>query len=564
MGFRDYSTSAASNTSISGINTDEGMARADVNNVLRQLAADGKALSQSVTRSVFEYGAVGDGVTDDTASFQNAIDAGEGIVFIPAGSYVVGDLQLKSGVFLKGDSGAPGYLPSSVFTSKLIGKTGASWVIDTPVAQQLSCGVANLEISGPGAGPVMGGVRIRDGKWCRVLDNNINNFGEQGILHTSGIAPWVAGNFVLNCVLNRTRAAKTGAIEVGSGTADHLIHDNEATCSVSGAVTSASLYCCAIVVAGNNGFVRDNVGEISDVGIHVSGDYNRCVGNRADNNRAHGWEIASTAGGNQFAACEANENGLAAANTYDNWIIDGNNSSFTNCLSVTAGGTTVRYGFNDSLNSDSGKNIYDATCRHIGSVGTSSWNTSNSSGSARIVPTGPAKLFTSLDTTPSVLEYGTFRTSNGGATSITTFVDAVNGQIITVQCGDANTTLVHNAGLLTTTTGINKLLKSGFIYQFQKFGEVWREIGERSYTATATVDPGSLALGASSTAATITVTGAVMGDFVSASFSNSLAGIVIHAWVSAADTVSYYFTNQNGTNPLDLASGTLTVRVEPK
>ncbi len=33
------------------------------------------------------------------------------------------------------------------------------------------------------------------------------------------------------------------------------------------------------------------------------------------------------------------------------------------------------------------------------------------------------------------------------------------------------------------------------------------------------------------------------------------------AWVSAANTVSYFFTNVNGANPLDLGSGTLKVRV---
>jgi hypothetical protein len=80
--------------------------------------------------------------------------------------------------------------------------------------------------------------------------------------------------------------------------------------------------------------------------------------------------------------------------------------------------------------------------------------------------------------------------------------------------------------------------------------------------ATATVDPGSLALAASSAPANITVTGAALGDIVHASFSLSQAGISLHAYVSAANTVSYYFRNDAGTNPLDLASGTLKVRIE--
>lgn len=78
---------------------------------------------------------------------------------------------------------------------------------------------------------------------------------------------------------------------------------------------------------------------------------------------------------------------------------------------------------------------------------------------------------------------------------------------------------------------------------------------------TVTVDPASLATGASTTIATISVTGASVGDLVDASFSLDLAGAEVVTWVSAANTVSYFFTNVNGTNPLDLGSGTLKVRV---
>ena len=59
---------------------------------------------------------------------------------------------------------------------------------------------------------------------------------------------------------------------------------------------------------------------------------------------------------------------------------------------------------------------------------------------------------------------------------------------------------------------------------------------------------------------TVTVTGAALGDFAEASFSNSLQGIMMTAFVSAADTVSVRFQNETG-GVLDLASGTLRARV---
>lgn len=85
---------------------------------------------------------------------------------------------------------------------------------------------------------------------------------------------------------------------------------------------------------------------------------------------------------------------------------------------------------------------------------------------------------------------------------------------------------------------------------------------EAARHGSATYDPPSLALGASSPVQTMTVNQVALGDQVeSASLSNNLAGAVLHAWVSAANTVSYFIHNLNGANPLDLASGTVRVRV---
>lgn len=80
-------------------------------------------------------------------------------------------------------------------------------------------------------------------------------------------------------------------------------------------------------------------------------------------------------------------------------------------------------------------------------------------------------------------------------------------------------------------------------------------------SVTATVDPPSLASGAVSTIATLTVTGAALGDFVKESFSLDLQGVRLAAWVSAADTVKYQFSNPTA-GTIDLGSGTLKVRVE--
>jgi hypothetical protein len=78
-------------------------------------------------------------------------------------------------------------------------------------------------------------------------------------------------------------------------------------------------------------------------------------------------------------------------------------------------------------------------------------------------------------------------------------------------------------------------------------------------SASATWDPPSVANGAS-TATTISVPSAALGDTVNASFSVALGGLALVAQVSATDTVEVRLINNSG-GAADLASGTVRVQV---
>jgi hypothetical protein len=52
--------------------------------------------------NVKQYGAKGDGTTNDTTAIQNAINASSGALYFPAGSYLVNQLTLKEGLILYG------------------------------------------------------------------------------------------------------------------------------------------------------------------------------------------------------------------------------------------------------------------------------------------------------------------------------------------------------------------------------------------------------------------------------------------------------------------------------
>lgn len=113
-----------------------------------------------------------------------------------------------------------------------------------------------------------------------------------------------------------------------------------------------------------------------------------------------------------------------------------------------------------------------------------------------------------------------------------------------------------NLGLPTGTLGISEF-KESYLSAIAKIDAAFGTV----LTGSAVYNPASLADGAGLTT-TVTVTGAALGDFVTAvSFNVDLAGMVLTGYVSAPNTVSVRFQNESGGGVLDLASGTLAVRV---
>lgn len=80
-------------------------------------------------------------------------------------------------------------------------------------------------------------------------------------------------------------------------------------------------------------------------------------------------------------------------------------------------------------------------------------------------------------------------------------------------------------------------------------------------SGTATYDAASLGDAAGATT-TVTVTGAVLGDFAIVGHGVDVAGITVTGYVSAADTVSVRLQNESG-GTLDLVSATLYARTIP-
>lgn len=424
------------------------------------------------------FGARGDyPTTNDSVAIQAAIDAAAALggctVWNPPGSYKAAVI-LKSGAYLEGSGMA--YTASG--TSKPVNyyAPGAGTVIDTPVTAINSCGVRGISVNGLGAGTAVKGIRIRNGARVVIDDICCNNLAEEGVLIESpSIACTVKNTIALNCVLNRAPGAKRGAIDI-DGT-DHYLDSIESTTSssIEGVASSVNLFVVAIMVRMTNGFVRDCIGEISDVGIEVTGSLNSFSNCRADLNYGHGYNITGSL--NQFGQCRSVNNSQDTTNLYDNWIASGVGNIFLGPASSVSVAKVPRYGFNDQAPSSDANKNYWIHPLHSGAVGTKTYNHTNGFSSAWLFARGGAKILTQNSATPAADGYEYFRTNNNGATTITDFTGGVNGQFLYLFCLDANTTIQHNGGTIVTWNTGNVKLRNGGLYVFWKNG-AWQLVSE--------------------------------------------------------------------------------------
>lgn len=133
-------------------------------------------------------------------------------------------------------------------------------------------------------------------------------------------------------------------------------------------------------------------------------------------------------------------------------------------------------------------------------------------------------------------------------------------QTMTIVNEDASSTAANR---IETGTGANVVIKgtSTAVFQYVPTKARWVLVGyePRYLSGSGTWDPASVANGASTTT-TVSVTGAVMGDHVTVSFSLDLLGCSLSGFVSAANTVTVVLSNLSG-GAVNLASGTVSAKV---
>jgi hypothetical protein len=184
--------------------------------------------------NVLDYGAVGDGVTDDTAAIQAAIDAaaaqGGGIVKLPYGQFLVSELIFDNGyaqVMLEGSINAYTYSnPQS--TSVLICNTGV-WAVRFKETSS-NCGLRNLGLFSNGvtsttAPYIPSALGVEYGVLIETGPTYMENVTVYGFQYGCTIANAGNSNLFLNCSFSwSTRVGF--AVTVGSAAGYALYHPN--------------------------------------------------------------------------------------------------------------------------------------------------------------------------------------------------------------------------------------------------------------------------------------------------------------------------------------------------
>ena len=420
--------------------------------------------------NVKDFGAKGDGGTNDTASFNAAISAASSgnltlasaVVFVPksAGAYRLSNVNIPSGVRLVGNGAV---------LKPLAGTTGALLTFPGTYA-----GIEGLLLSG-GYYANASAISLPTGSRWNTIDNcRFDGWGGRAI-YDQGIANWISRILAMNCLQDADSLTTYAGVLELAGT-DAWVRDVELTASRYPARgMSTSKFACAMAITGANHMVQNAVCETSDHGVYigVGATQLNLSGVRGELCYGHGWVIAGGSG--RISNPMALRNSQAGDLLYDGFHVNaGASTSFlvSNAWSESATSPTRQnFGIYDGVVSRSSFNRW-ANPNDIGS--NIKYFAANTTGTSFGFPENPPTPMTASTATPNVAGNTNLLANNTSAVTVTAFNGGVNGQKLLIR-GDGFTTLANNA-TINPASGSNLLLASGTWYRFIRVEGVWVQL----------------------------------------------------------------------------------------
>jgi hypothetical protein len=371
--------------------------------------------------NVKDFGAVGNGVIDDTAAIQAAIDSvaasgrGDTIVFPPGDYKVTSSLTAKERVCLMG-AGPPGITESGTATlngTRIIGNGGFP-IIEATVAT-FSFGVERMTFVGSTTASGSRGIYAHSDvaqvamSWV-LRDLFFESFADQAVFLQSGIAGTFSNIWIEGACYKRANHVTdyVGGFQLGDRThwfSDPYMEQVTSTCSYPATTGGyVSGYHCGIALLVTAGLVNSCFGHMSETGWYLFplSEQNSFTNCRADLNQGEGFLV--DANGHRFVNCFAYRGGQDEDAVYAGFHVKGTGNTFVaNSIGGIYGEAVNQlYGF---LDDSGGTNTYVA-------------NTANAYISGGLnLPAGTAECYT-LNLTSGLLATCTDSQTNywGGST----------------------------------------------------------------------------------------------------------------------------------------------------
>jgi len=419
------------------------------------------------TVNVKDFGAVGDGVTNDTTAIQAAIDSGAGTVYFPNGNYMITQINVnRDACILQGECSRGAvldYIGSGTVTDALV------FFKHSSNNYLFSVGVKNLSIRSSGSNYIPLYV-VGPQENC-VFDDLVLSKTTNDCLKVVSYGNYTGG------------ADGTTPAHQSQFSNLHLIPD--ATTPTNGLKLIGVHNCLFFNITCD---VPNTNALFGDIGISLG---NECFNNTFTQIHLEDFEqpvvIANQSRGNRFINLSIHASGGTLVGT-ETAISAGTNcvpisiedirftgTVYNTVFSCTSSPITVsasdvvnnRYGriaLTQTDNNGVSVNRVSLEGDHINDVRILTKHTN--------VYYQPERTLTANSSTPAVNDRNVFKTANTSATTIVNFASGQNGQCIDVIVLDSNTTF-QNGSFIKTKTGANFSATQNVAYRFIRAGNKW-------------------------------------------------------------------------------------------